>query len=539
MQPEESHSQILTGEDARNQLLEGINLVADVVRTTLGPRGRNVVLNMDPYQPPITTNDGVTIARSINPKLETQKVGASYVKAAAAKTNDVAGDGTTTATVLVQEIIRLSMEQVEQSTDVVAMRAGMEKAAELVVAELEKQKIDVSDKQSIVSIATISSGNADLGEIIGDVVYELGAHGVISIEDSTEEVTTGRVNNGLELRGGLAISSFVNVPANQEAVYEKVPVIISDHDFTNGIEVVKIMEACGRKGHKAAVLIANSIQGEALISALLNSREGKFQLLPLRVQAAGDMGKEVLRDAAAATGAQFLARDEGYSLPMSQRDEYDFETFGYADKIIATKERISIISDDEDRQARIDTLKAELKNEKVAYRKEQLEQRIARLETGVGVISVGGISDSQKEELKHRVEDAKNAAKAALEQGVIAGGGVALYRAASRVERIDLKNEDAQKGFDVVIDACGAPINQMIINGSVPDTAMDWQRILDDDSITFDFKNNQTVDAKKNGILDPLKVVVSAIKNAAFTASQFITTEAIVIPEEKATQHHD
>lgn len=526
-------SDIKIGADARKQLLEGIDLVANVVKTTLGPRGRNAVLNMDPYSLPLTTNDGVTIARAIDPDLQIHKVGAQYVKAVANKTNDVAGDGTTTATILIQAIAHAALEAVDGDADAVAVRRGIELAGAAVVKELEAQKIDSKDLDSIVSIATISSGDPALGKVIGDVVHQLGPKGVVSIEESESEETTGRVSEGLELRGGIPNQAFINNHATQEALYENVPVIVTDHDITNAAEVVVMMESVGRKGHKSAILIANSIQGEALIACLINMREQKFNLLPIRVQAAGDMGKDVLRDVAAATGAQFFSRDEGFELITNIRQTYALEDFGHADKIIATNERVTIVADDDARKDRIKELKSQLKNEKVAFRKEQLEQRIARLETGVGVISVGAITDAAREEKKARVEDAKNAAKAALDGGVVSGGGTALYRAASRVnDKPHELNDDEIKGFNAVIGSMSAPVLRMIANSSTPDV-IDWTELVADNRYTIDFKTNTVTDAVESGILDPLKVTVSAVQNAVETGAQFITTESLVIPTER------
>lgn len=520
---------IIEGPEARKKVLEGIDAVANVVKVTLGPRGRNVILDDNPYRPePLITNDGVTIARAINPKGEIQKTGAKLVKTVASKTDDVAGDGTTTATILIQAIITSGMRSLDVKHDAVALRRGIEAAAAAVVTELESQKIEIKELSDLVAIATISSGDPEIGALVAEAVYKLGAKGVVTLEDSPEEKTTSRITEGLEIRGGLVNQAFITNVATQEAILDEVPVIVTDYDITNGLEVVKIMEACANNGFKAAVVVANSIVGEAAVSAFMNKQQQKFTLIPIRVQAWGDTGKDVLGDIAAATGATFIARDEGFKLPQSAQDQFDFGLFGHAKRIIASKDRTTILGESEDRDLRIEELTAQLPNEKQAFRKELLEERIAKLKSGVAVISVGGITEPEREERKLRVEDAVKASKAAMEAGVVPGGGAALYRAA-RAVNVKVDTADERAGVEAVMTACEAPIRQMLKNSGMDADRGELEKIATDSKLTYDFKTGQLVKALPNGILDPLKVVVTALKNAASTSALFLTSEAAVV----------
>lgn len=527
---EPTHTETLTGAEARAAMLEGIDEVANIVKQTLGPAGRNVVLDNDPYRDPLITNDGVTIARAINPIGTFERTGAKFVKAAASKTDDVVGDGTTTSVVLIQAIIQAGLQAIDKGQNVVAVRRGIELAAKSVVAELEAQKVDVSDEDSLASIATISSGDPDLGKLIASVVHKLGAGGVVTVEDSSEDETTSRLIEGLEIRGGIPSGVFVNKPATQEAVYNDVPVIVTDMDITNGIEAVKFMEAAAATGAKSAVLIANNIVGEAMNTIVLNMLKQKFTILPLRVQAWGETGQAILGDVAAATGATLLTKETGFVLPNAATDVVDSSKFGHATRVIATRDRTTVVADSDDRQDRIEELEAQLPNEKVAYLKEALEQRIAKLKAGVGVISVGGVTDTEREERKLRIEDAIKAAKAALDGGVVAGGGSALYRAQQKIADLpQTDNEDERAGKWAVLDACKVPLLQMVSTSSYDlsdDLLLD---LVVKQSTAFDFSTGNVVSAQEAGILDPVKVVTTALKNAASESAMFLTSEAAVV----------
>lgn len=527
------NTEVLAGDIARREMKKGVDLVADTVKKTLGPKGRNVLLDVDDFSTPLITNDGVTIAREIKPKTPAQRAGAKFVKAVANKTNDVAGDGTTTATILIQSIITQGMRALDNGVDAVALRRGIEKAAAEVVKAIDAQTVKTDDLASLINIATISCGDQVLGKLIGETVDQVGAEGVVTLEDSDTNETSARVTEGLELRGGFQLPIFITNQAKQEAQLDKVPIFVTDHDITNGFEITKMMEVCAGNGHKEAVLIANSVQGEAMATAVMNRVQGKFNLLPIRVQAFGDNGLEVMRDVAVATGGKLGAKDEGYKLPTPQTDPYDFDDFGFADRVIADRDRTTILGADGDVEGRIEELEAQAKNAKVEYKREQIKQRIAKLKSGVGVVRVAGQTDTEREERKLRVEDAINATKAALEAGVVPGGGSTLYRAGQIVEVPKNTNQAEALGWQAVLIACEAPIRQMILNSGMDPDRSELKQIATDPAYTYDFNKRVLVTATDVGILDPAKVVVSALKNAAAESAMFLTTEAAVLkPDE-------
>lgn len=529
-----TQKEVKTGDDARQKIKAGIDLVANSVKKTLGPRGRNFVLDTDPYRNPLNTNDGVTIAREIHSRDEFEEIGVRIVKAVANKTNDVAGDGTTTASLLLQAMTTHGLQQVNNGADPVLLRRGIEKAADAVVAALQDEIVETKDLDALINVATISCGDEVIGKLVAETVHKVGSDGVVTIEDAEEDETSSRVSEGIELRGGIQLPVFITNPARQEADISNVPIFVTDHDLTNGLEVVKLMEACAADGFKQAAVIANSVSGEAMASCVVNHAQGKFTLIPIKVMALGEQGQGVLRDMAAATGGKFFARDEGNRLPATMNDSYPAEFFGHADRVIATKDRTTILGGEGDKDARIAELEAQLGNMLKAYEKNMMKERIAKLRSGVGVIRVGAVTEAEREERKLRVEDAINAAKAALSNGVIAGGGAALYRAATKVQKdkhIDLSTEDGN-GIMTVVKACFEPIKQMAINSGLDLDKSDLQRVLNDKKLTINFYNGEVVDAFKAGIIDPSLVTVSAVKNAASETALFVITEGAVTATE-------
>ena len=534
-----SKNELVQGADARSQIKIGIDLVADVVKTTLGPRGRNVVLDTDPYRPPLNTNDGVTIAREIHAPADKphQETGVKTAKAAANKTNDVAGDGTTTVTVLLQAMTTHALQQINNGADPVLLRRGIEKAAEAVVEALQDEIVETKDLEALINVATISCGDPEVGKLVAEAVHKVGSNGVVAIEDGEGEETTSRIAEGIELRGGIQLPVFITNPARQEADVSDVPIFVTDHDFTNGMEIVRLMETVTRMGSKQAVLIANSVTGEAMASCAINKAQGKFNLIPIKVQALGEQGQAVLRDMAEATGAKFFARDEGNRLPQNPQDPndtYNPDDFGPAERVIASRDRTSIMGGAGEVTERIEELKAQRKNSKQAYEQNALDERIARLQSGVGVVRVGGTTDTEREERKLRVEDAINASKAALSNGIIAGGGAALYRAALKVQKdshVDLSTEDGN-GLMAVVKACYEPIKQMALNSGLELDKADLKKIVDDKKLTIDFYTGEVVDAFDKGIIDPSLVTISGIKNAASEAAMFVITDTVITRSE-------
>jgi chaperonin GroEL len=522
--------EILFDTEALKRVQAGMDEVADAVKITLGPRGRNVILDANPgYQPPRIVNDGVTIAREVQPNGSFEQTGAKIIKLAAEHTNDSAGDGTTTATILTQAIVKHGLQQIANGADPVQLRRDIEATAEVLLKALKEQAVPTDDLRSLTSVATISCGNPELGKTVAEVVHKLGVDGVITLQDGEVEDTTYELSEGLELRGGIQLPIFITHPARQLAQLDKVPVFVTDHDLTNGIETMKLMEAAGSAGHKAAVVIANSISGEAMATAVVNRAQGKFNLVPIRVQAWGETGQDLLRDVAAVTGARFFAKEEGARLPSNIQEHYDINDFGHAARIIATKERTTIIGGAGDREARIEEVEAQLPNIKVAFKKEQVKERIARLKSGVGVITVGGPSEQVREERKLRVEDAINAAKAALDLGIVPGGGSALYRAAAAAQS---GPGTESPGEAAVLRAAMAPIRQMGINSGIEVSRYDLAKIAGDPRLTIDFTTGEIADGIKKGIIDPVKVVTSALKNSSYFAAQFLSSGAAIVGEQ-------
>lgn len=522
--------EVRTGDSARSDIKKGIDLVADVVKTTLGPRGRNIVLDTNPYGNPLNTNDGVTIARELHSKDSFIEVGVKIVKAVAEKTNDVAGDGTTTASLLMQAITTHGLQQINNGADPVMLRKGILEAADAIVKALKDEIVETKDLDALINVATISCGNPQIGKIVAETVHKVGSEGVVTIEDSEEEETSSRVAEGIELRGGIQLPVFITNQARQEADLSDVPIFVTDHDLTNGLEVVKIMELCHSKGHKQAVVIANNITGEAMASCVVNKAQGKFTLIPIKVMAFGDQGRGVLEDMAAATGGTFFSKDSGYNLPVHPEASYDWDHFGHADRVIATKDRTTILGGAGDVQERIKALEAQIPNLIRKFEQNNMKERIAKLKSGVGVVRVGAVGDNEREELKLRVEDAINASKAALSNGVIAGGGAALYRAATKVQKdthVDLSTESGS-GLMAVVKACFEPIKQMAENSGFELDKADLKKILEDKKLTIDFNSGKVVDAFEAGIVDPSLVSTSAVKNAASEAGLFVITEGTV-----------
>lgn len=521
------NKEVIYGDDARQRVKKGIDLVADTVKVTLGPKGRNVTIDHSPFANPLNTNDGVSIARELTFKDKYLNLGAKAVKEVAAKTNDIAGDGTTTASLLFQTIITEGMKALSNGQDAVSIRRGVDKAAEVLCRAIEKEAVKATDQESLRSIATISCGDEEIGKVIADTIYKLGTDGLVTLEDSADAVIGSEITEGLRLRGGFQIQQFVTHPARQEAILEDaltgVPVFVTNLSLNHGPEVIKFMEVLAQAGFKQGVLIANAIEGEALATALINSKQGRFQLLPIKVVAYGETGEGVLQDVASATGARYFAREEGAKLA-----DITIEDFGRTRKVVASRDQCTIIGGEGDVAARVKELHAQIE-QKSGFQKEALQERVARLESAVGLIKVGGTTDTEREERKMRVEDAINATKAAFKAGVVPGGGSALFRA-SRYNETRSPFGDEGTGYLAVQKACQAPLRQMIKNSSLELDRADLDKVAKNKKLTIDFNTGAVVNAQDSGILDPVQVVISALRNAASGAGLFLITEAFVVP---------
>jgi chaperonin GroEL len=506
------HRKIKFGTDARSAMKAGIDAVADTVKVTLGAKGRNVILDTNPYMPPLITNDGVTIARELILEDPYENMGAKLIREVASKTNDIAGDGTTTASILMQAIVNEGLTALANGQDVITVRNDIETRSREIIALVKEQSVKAKDLDTLIATATISCGNKDLGEMIATVVDKLGKDGMVTIEDSPEVETKSEFLEGLKLRGGFLYSMFVNQPERQQSVFNNVPVIVTNQSLTLAEEVLRIMETVSSMGKKECVVIANSIDADALITAAKNWQSGKFTLLPIRVMAYGDMGEGVLRDVAAITGATYIDTAEGRKITDLTTPE-----LGTATKIVASKNETTVIAGDEKvRLERAAELESELKNNNKDFEKNSLRERIAKLSTGMATIKVGGVTETERQERKLRVEDAINATKAALVDGVVRGGGATLYAL----------SDDTS----IVGRACKLPLMQMAANAGY---------ILDRSELTaiqersaskvIDFAKGEVTDAFETGIIDPALVVTTALENAASGAALFLTTEASVV----------
>jgi chaperonin GroEL len=449
------------GDDARQRIKAGIDKTVDTVKVTLGVKGRNVILDTNPYSNPINTNDGVTIVREIVLEDRFENIGAKIVKEAAGRTNDVAGDGTTTASVLVQAIVNEGHKAIGAGADPVAVRRGIEKAAREVVKLIKKEATKTEDLETLVSTAIISCGDDELGELVARIVFEAGVDGVVTLEDNPEPETISEQAEGLNLRGGLLVQNYINVPELQQAALNNVPIFVTNQSVTLADEMAAIMNATFKKGSKQVVVIAQGIEADALITSLKNWVDNKFWALPIRVMAYGDMGEGVLRDVAALTGARFFD-----AMANDRITDVTAEDLGKAGKVVVTKHETTIVAGTEaQKKDRIKELTAQIKATDREFERESLRERIAKLRNALFTIKVGGITDTERGERKLRVEDAINACKAALTDGVVAGGGSALYRA---THNHTVKAEDDETlGYTAVLKACKVPIELMAENSGL------------------------------------------------------------------------
>ena len=507
------------GAEATEKIREGINKASDVIKTTMGPLGSYVSLDYGTFDWPLTTNDGVTVANNTYLKDKFENIGAKYVRQASQKTNDIAGDGTTTAAVLVQALVE---EGLKVPTAPVVLRREIDNAVEEVLENLNKQKIVIepSDTKQLTDIATISCRDPKLGKLIAEVVSNIGADGVITIEDNPLPETEVERTEGLKVRGGLISPFFVNHRAFQQAVYDNVPVIVTDSAITHGEEVLRLMEQLYQQGKKEAVLIAAQIEGAALQAIIANKLQKKFDMLPIRVIAYGNIGEGYLKDICAATGATFISEKEGRKIL-----DFTHPEAGSAKQVIAGAHEVTFVGGGGDYEGRIEELKGQLKLAK-ALEEESLKERVAKLQSKTASIKVGGVIDSEREEIKKRVEDAVNATKAALSDGIVSGGGSALLRASQKLEG----NDD---GTRVVKAACEYPLKQIAKNSAVEMDKGEVDKIIKDFRLTYNFLTGEVVDAFNEGVIDPLKVVTTALKNAVSAANLFLVTKAAITTVEE------
>lgn len=520
------------GEEARRAMKLGIDKVADTVAVTLGPKGRNVVLEKK-FGSPTITNDGVTIAKEIEVEDPYENMGAQLIKEVASKTNDVAGDGTTTATILGRNIITQGMKNVAAGANGMFMRSGIEKAVEHVVDELKNQAIHIKDRESIAQVAAISANDKTVGNLIAEAMGKVGEDGVITVEDSKTVGTTLEVVEGLQFDKGYISPYMVTDAERMEAVFEDAYILINDGKISNIKDLLPLLEKVVQTG-KPLVIISEDVEGEALATLVVNKIRGVMQIAAVKAPGFGERRKAMLQDIAIVTGGEVVSEELGKKLENATVD-----MLGRAKKIRITKEDTTIVEgagDPTEIKNRATQIKTELENSTSDYDKEKLQERLAKLVGGVAVIQVGAATETEQKELKHRIEDALNATRAAVEEGIVAGGGVALVNTAPALEKfVDSLEGDEKTGALIVLNSLPSPLHMIAENaGFQGDVVVEKVKGLKAGQ-GLNAATGEYVDMVKAGIIDPVKVTRSALQNAGSIAAMVLTTEALVAdkPEKK------
>ena len=526
------------GEDARKSLLEGVNKLADTVKVTLGPKGRNVVLDKS-FGAPLITNDGVTIAKDIELEDKFENMGARLVKEVSEKTNDVAGDGTTTATVLAQSMIKEGVKNVAAGADPMAMKRGIDKAVNSAVEELKKISVPVNGKEDIARVASISANNDEVGELIAEAMEKVSKDGVITIEESKTSNTELNVVEGMQFDKGYVSPYMVTDTEKMEAVVDNPYILITDKKISNIQEILPLLENLMQQSGKL-VIICDDIEGEALSTLVLNKLRGVLNVVAVKAPGFGDKRKAILQDIAILTGGEVITSDLGLELKDTQ-----IEQLGRARQVKVQKENTIIVDGSGDKQQiadRVGQIKAQINETKSEYDKEGLQERLAKMAGGVAVIEVGAATETEMKDKKLRIEDALSATKAAVEEGIVAGGGTALINVAPAVEKtVEGLTGGEKLGAAIILKALEEPVKQIARNAGLEPAVIADNVKKADVGVGFDASKEEYVDMKKSGIVDPTKVTRSALQNAASIASMVITTESLVadIPEKDCHCGHD
>ncbi|MEF9974886.1 MAG: chaperonin GroEL [Clostridia bacterium] len=523
--------QILFGEEARRALEKGINALADTVKITLGPKGRNVVLDKK-FGSPLITNDGVTIAKEIELEDAFENMGAQLVKEVATKTNDVAGDGTTTATLLAQAMIREGLKNVAAGANPMGLRRGIEKATTAAVAELINISKPVENKQAIAQVASISSSDEEIGALIADAMEKVGKDGVITVEESKTMKTELTLVEGMQFDRGYASAYMATDTEKMEAVLDNPMILITDKKITNIQEILPLLEQIVQAGKKL-LIIAEDIEGEALATLVLNKLRGTFNCVAVKAPGFGDRRKEMLQDIAILTGGQVITEELGLELKEAKLD-----MLGSARQVKVDKENTVIVEgagDSSEIKARVSAIRAQIADTTSDYDREKLQERVAKLAGGVAVITVGAATEIEMKERKLRIEDALNATRAAVEEGIVPGGGTALIAASCAVAKLLTECVgDMKTGVAIVLRALEEPVRQIALNAGVEGSVV-VEKIKAKKTVGYgyDAAKDDYADMSERGIIDPTKVARSALQNAASVAGMVLTTESLVadLPE--------
>ncbi|HUV81290.1 MAG TPA: chaperonin GroEL [Patescibacteria group bacterium] len=523
--------QIKYSEEARKKLKIGVDKLADVVKVTLGPKGRNVVLDKG-FGPPTITNDGVSIAKEIELEDKMENLGSEMVKEVAEKTNDAAGDGTTTAVVLAQSIIAEGLKNVTAGANPLALKIGIEKGVEKIVESLKKISKKITSKEEMTQVATISAEDGEIGNLIAEVMQEVGKDGVITVEESKTFGIQKEIVKGLQFDRGYISPYMITDTERMESVFEEPYILITDRKISSISEILPVLEKVAQAGKKELVIIADEVEGEALATLVVNKLRGIFNTLAVKAPGFGDRRKETLQDIAVVTQAEVISEEVGLKL-----ENVELKQLGQARRVVATKENTTIVEGKGEKEkidARIKQIKKEMEVTESEFDKEKLQERLAKLAGGVAVIKVGAATEMEQKAKQHKTEDALSATRAAVEEGIVPGGGVALIRAISSLNELNLAGDELT-GLNILRRALEAPIRQIAQNAGI-DGAVIVQKVKDSrEGFGFNAQLMKYQDLMQAGIVDPTKVVRSALQNAASAASMFLTTDAVVAekPEKK------
>ena len=525
--------------DARSRMLKGVNTLANAVKVTLGPKGRNVVMDKS-YGAPKITKDGVSVAKEIELEDKFENMGAQMVKEVATKTNDIAGDGTTTATILAEAIIKEGLRNLTAGANPMHLKKGIEKAVRKVAEILAEMAEEVGDsKDKVAQVATISAQDEEVGALIADIMEMVGNDGVIQVEESQTMGLEKEVVEGMQFDNGYVSPYFVTDPARMEAVFDDAKILITDKKVSSVQDLLPVLEKVAQTGKKELVIIAEDIDGEALATLVLNKLRGIFSVLAVKAPAFGDRRKEMLKDIAVLTGGTVISDEIGLSL-----ENAELAHLGEARKVVADKDTTIIIEGKGQKNeidSRVDELKVVLSKTTSDFDKEKLMERLAKLGGGVGIIKVGAATEVELKEKKLRIEDALNATRAAVEEGIVPGGGVALLGAIEALEKLKGNDADEDTGIAIIKNILSAPLLQIAANAG-KDGAVVVDKVLNSkEGFGYDADKDEYVDMVASGIIDPKMVVRSAIENAASVAAIFLTMEGAVadIPEPKSACSHD
>ncbi len=539
---------ILFNEEARRSLKRGVDAVANVVKVTIGPKGRNVVLDKS-YGAPTITNDGVSIAKEISLANKFENMGAEIIKEVANKTNDVAGDGTTTSVILAQSIITEGMKHTAMGINAMSLRAGIEEATSRAVSVLSSIAKPIKNKEEIRQVATISAESEEIGAIIAETIEKVGKDGVVTVEESQTFGVDSEVVEGLEFDRGYVSPYMITNAERMEAEYRDVPILITDRKISAIKDILPLLESLAQSGKKDLVIIADDVDGEALATFVVNKLRGGFSVLAVKAPGYGDRKKEMLEDIAITVGAKVVSEDLGLKL-----DSVTTEVLGRANKVVSRKDNTIIVGGKGSKSAieeRIKSLKKQKETIDSKYDKEKIDERIAKLSGGVGVIKVGAATETEMKYLKLKVEDAVSATKAAIAEGIVAGGGSALIRVAKKMRMLksskeykstDFTTPEIALGYDIVLRSLEAPLRQIVLNTGNADGSVAVEKIMNSDKENAGFNAKEekfSDDLIKDGIIDPVKVTRTALQNASSAAAILLTTEAAISDEPEPKKPHN